>query len=366
MAFDLTELATEMQGIDPELSAQIAQDAAEWKAQGRDTNLDDDTPEQPSDRARDEQGRFTRPEPEGDKPDADPAGDTDDANPEKPDASQPTEKPPAKEEKADEPPKTESSRQDQGKDNRSKWAQEQERRGKTWQQINQEKAAIQAERDQFKLEREQFEAQQRSQAEQAQDEHGFTAAQYKAKAGEWETQARLKRQAQLDAESHGDYERSDRLQAQADELEKQAKLASERAAGMATTGPAATWARLSQDLPEAMQSGPLFDEIRKVIRADPKIMSDPHGPYRAAVIVGRRVLGETQAALQKSQGEAAKVPGLQKQVSELSARVKELTRLTSLEGDGGIITREGSEGRRFEDLSITEMEAELSSLLAGR
>jgi hypothetical protein len=352
MAFDLVELAKDAQGLDPELAAQMAQDADEWQKQGRDTDLDGDTPES-GDQTRDEHGRFTSQESEGDKPDADQAGDAAPANDEKPDASQPAEQLQAKEHSTEtKKDEAEKQQQEQGK---SKWAREQERKAKSWEELNNAK-------EQFRLEREQFEAQQKSVS--VKDEAGFTAAQYQDAAAKFASKAQAMRQRQLEAEARGDFEAAEKIESEADRHDTLAKNASERAGTLSATGPNAAWSRLAQDLPEALQrDSQMFSELRKAIRGNPSLMADPFGPYRAAVQIGRKALGETKAALSKAQADAAQVPKLSRQVEELTAKVRELTRLTSLEGEGGIMSREGSEGRRFEDLSIAEMESQLANLI---
>lgn len=358
MALDLLELAKEAQGIDPEIAAEMQRDAEAWKRQGRDTNLDDDTPEQ-TDRPRDENGRFTSQEQEG-KPDADQAGDADEAK-EGDDASQPTEKPQAL--KDGKPPtETETTKTDQQE--KSKWAREQERKGRTWDEINKSKSQVQQEREQLDLERKQWEAQRETLTGQVKDESGFTAAEYQQAAGNYTQRAQGLRRQQLEADARGDFDTADRLGNEAGKFETLATKAKERIDQLSATGPNAAWTRLGQDLPEALQAGsPLFAELRKTIRDNPKLLADPFGPYRVAVQIGRKTLETTQAQLAKATTESAKVPGLEKQVAELSAKVKELTRLTSLTGDGGTLVREGSSGQPFEDLSLEQMEAQLRPLM---
>ena len=82
------------------------------------------------------------------------------------------------------------AKQDKPKDQKSKFAQDQNRKTKTWEQINAEKEAIRAEREAVKREREEW-SKQREQSSVAdtnsfRDEKGYTAEDYEAAAKEFD------------------------------------------------------------------------------------------------------------------------------------------------------------------------------------
>ncbi len=86
--------------------------------------------------------------------------------------------------------KTEGDKPKAEKDKSSKFAQEQNRKAKTWEQINAEKEALKAEREAVKREREEW-LKQREQSKVAEtnsfrDEKGYTAEDYEAAAKEFE------------------------------------------------------------------------------------------------------------------------------------------------------------------------------------
>lgn len=241
----------------------------------------------------------------------------------------------------------------------SAWQKENERKARTWEGINATKAQLEADREQLKLEREALTAQQSQAQAQVRDAHGYTAEQYERAATTTTAKAeRLAKQA-LEAEQAGDFAKADQLHSQAGEAQTAAKAMQDRASGLKGGN---VWDRLKADLPEALQfNGPINVEIRKLLRGNPQLLGDPMGPYRAAVQVGRSVLQATEQKLATANVEAAKVPGLLKQIEELSARVKELQAATSLPGGGAAMSRGGSGGRKFEDLSVDEMERELQA-----
>jgi hypothetical protein len=353
-----------LQGADSEIEAAIAADEAQWKAQGR----SDTQGEAGNGPPRDDSGRFLpnrSASQDGEANDADRDGaeigaDGSDA------VAGPTTNSDQQATQTGSQGKGAETPPDPGKaegkpDNRSKFAKNAERLSRTWEGVNKEKAAIQAEREQFKLEREQFEAQTQAASVAARDTHGFTAADYERNSKLWQTAAANLTAQAIQAEAAGRLAEADELNAKAAEQQALAKAAQERAAGIkGGSGPKAVWERLAADLPEALQhNGPLNAELRAALRGNPQLMSDPMGPYRAAVMVGRKLLQATEAKLTAQTAEAAKVPGLLKQIAELSGKVKELQLATSIPGGGAAIHRSGSEGKRFEDMSLAEMEAEL-------
>lgn len=317
---------------------------------------------------RDATGRFTSAEPaEDEEPSEDaPRAGEDAAEVDKGSAEvkQSGEEKPAQQQpnpKDEQKPAKAAENQATAERSQTRWAKENERKANTWETINQTKAQLEQEREQFRIEREQFEAQQKAQPRTERDATGHTAQEYTAFAtGKKSEAARLTQQA-YEAEQKGDFDAADRLHEKAGRVAEMAQKAEERATALqGATGPSAVWARLATDLPEALKfQSDINTALRQTIRSNPQLMADPMGPYRAAVLVGRKVLETTQAKLKTSEAEAAKVPALQKQIAELTKQVAELTEQTSLQGDGAPLSREGTDSRSFGDLSIAEMEAQL-------
>jgi hypothetical protein len=375
-------------GLDPDIEAQMAADEAAWGESNRDargrftsTNEAGDTGESSQDgdvaradgddaergtrnaeRGIGEQGKAATNDNDGSEAKAKAAGKNGEA---KSTATQDGETPPAKAganeaakgdaTKGGEPPRA----------NSSAWARENERKAKTWEGINQTKAELAAEREQLKLEREQFTAQQQQTATPRRDEAGFSAVDYERHAKRFASSAQMFTAQAMEAEGRGDFATADRLNEKAAREQQLAEAAQQQAKALGSAnGPGAVWERLKADLPEALQfNGPINKELRATLRGNQALLADPLGPYRAAVLVGRKVLQETEGKLTAAQAEAAKVPGLQQKITELSARVQELQQATSLPGGGGTISRgQGSEGKAFADLSLEEMEQQLRVL----
>jgi hypothetical protein len=241
----------------------------------------------------------------------------------------------------------------------SAWAKEGQRKANTWAEINKTKTELATEREQFRLEREQFEAQQKNATETARDSQGYTATDYDRAARQFATATASFTQKAIEAEARGDFAAADEFNAKAAQNSDLARKAGERVAAL-RGGPSSTWKRLQEDLPEALEfNGPVNTELRALLRGNPKLLGDPVGPYRAAVLVGRKLLRAAEAERDTLKAEAVKVPGLSKQVAELSARLKELTEATSLTGSDAIMSR-GGNARNFADLSLEEMEAQLA------
>lgn len=338
----------------PEIEAAILADSARWKTEGRE-GLEEIAP-------RDDKGRFTSTEEAGkpadeQEPGAQRAG-AETKEGKASEAKGPATEQSDKQQQSSSAPK-ETAAADKAKG--SAWAKENERKAKTWEAINETKKAIEADREQLKIEREQFIAQQQSTRTLERDAHGFTAAQYEANGKRFAANAASYQQKAMEAETRGNLEEADQFTAKAEEETQLAKAAAQRAETLRGAGTSAVWQKLTADLPEAMQHGSqLNTELRALLRGNREFLGDQFGPYRAAVQIGRKVLQKTEADLAAAKAEAGKVPELQKQIAELSERVKELTRLTSLPGGGAATVREGSEGRKFEDMTLEQMEAELN------
>lgn len=370
-AATLEQSAAEANGLgtDPEIERQMAADEAEWaKAEAADSG-------------RNSKGQFSsnnaaragEEDAEGLPGDAEDPATANQSKAGKPAATEVTPKPAAGEQagkgegeavaKPEAKPEALQQQRPTAEETGSAWAKENARKSRTWEGINQTKAEIAAEKEQLRLEREQFVAQQQSASGRQTDADGYSAADYTRVGRTAAQKAEQFTQQAMEAEGRGDFTAADRLHAKAAEETQLAQVTQQRAAALAgASQPGAVWERLKADLPEALQfNGPINRELRGLLRSDPKLLGDPMGPYRAAVQVGRKVLQKTEAELATARVEAGKVPGLQKQIEELSSQVRVLQQATSLTGGGGTISRGGEDSKKFEDLSLEEMEAQLRS-----
>lgn len=170
-------------------------------------------------------------------------------------------------------------------------------------------------------------------------------------------------QAATNYDAKGQFQEADEARRIARGLtEQKARQAQQNSAG----GLEASWQQLRTDLPEMFDPrNPLNQQMRETLTGDPKLLGDAAGPYRAALKVGRQAIARLEADSAKYKAEADKLPGLQQRVSELTAKVQELERLTSL-GDGGGQNRGvGSRsGKTFAQMSTAEMEQSLENEFA--
>lgn len=267
------------------------------------------------------------------------------------------------------------------------------REARTWKTINEQKAVNEARAADLQARENQLAERERALATSApaaegnrngQGEQRFSAQEYLDAAQQFAAEAvQLENQART-LENAGRYDEADRAQAAATQrrnLEQQARGAATasarnqngngngngRPAGQApaqanggqsraTVEEAHTrnWATLKAELPELLNvNHPVNIETRAALQANPGLLADPAGPYRAAVIAGRKVLKSLEV-------EAAKVPDLTKQVDTLNKRVKELEALTAVPGGGGLPSdRLETGGVSFENLPADKREAQL-------
>lgn len=342
----------------PELEAAMAADAHLFKddplalakeGDGNDIEAagDDGGEERPTEPTRDEKGKF-RSAKESDRAGQDQAGK--DAG--KPEGSTTEETDPKAADQA--------NNNDKGKQS-SAWEKDRQRRDTSWKALNDEKSSFQREREQFEMERQQFKAQQETLSSQRTDEHGFTAAQYQTNAARFSDLANTRQQQAAEAERNGDFGRAEKLMAEAQQNANLGRLAGERAAALRGGGVADVWSALGQDLPEVRQHGSELNQaVIKALKGNPALMRDPMGPLRAAVQVGRATLLQQAEALKKANESAGKVPGLEKQVADLSAQLQELKAKTQLGGGRANLNRGGSDDD-FENWPLEKQENWLRS-----
>ena len=236
---------------------------------------------------------------------------------------------------------------------KSAYRKEIDRRERSWESLNKQKAEFQAQRDEFELQRKTLEARERHLATKAGAAklNGYTAEDYDAAAPKFEAQA-------LAFEQAGDFDKADQQRELAVKAREAAgQLRSRNPAGDGVTQ---AWQKLKSDLPEALNvQSPLNRELRALIQSRPDLLGDDAGPYRVAVLAGRKLVAQLE-------GEAAKVPELLKQVEALTAQNRELEQRVSIPGGGGSLNRGmGSERRNFASMSTAEQEDALNRELAG-
>lgn len=337
----------------PEIEAAIAADAALLEKADADGAADDG-------RSRDENGRYTG----ADKAKRAGQGEADEApeDAEGSPAAKPTETKDGQQQqqKPDAKAELKPEAKDSGKP-RSDWQRDNERKAKSWEGINQTKSELTREREQFDLERKQFEAQQAGARTGQRDEHGYTAAEYQRRSQQWTAQAQTLTQQAMQAEASNDFDAAERLQAQAQENARLGRLATQRAEALRGGGVNDVWKALGNDLPEAMQfDSEVNRQVRATLKGNAELLQSPLGPYRAAVIVGRQLLQAQGTELAKAKADALKVPGLEKQLAELTDQLQGLRQRTSLPGGGASLERGGGGERPFADLTLEEMERDLA------
>lgn len=243
---------------------------------------------------------------------------------------------------------------------KSAYRKEIDRRERSWESLNKQKAEFQAQRDEFELQRKTLEARERHLATKAGAAklNGYTAEDYDAAAPKFEAQA-------LAFEQAGDFDKADQQR----ELALKAREAAGqlRSRNPAGDGVTQAWQKLKSDLPEALNvQSPLNRELRALIQSRPDLLGDDAGPYRVAVLAGRKLVAQLESETAKLRGEAARVPELLKQVEALTAQNRELEQRVSIPGGGGSLNRGmGSERKNFASLTTAEQEDALNRELAG-
>lgn len=261
-----------------------------------------------------------------------------------------------------------------GEPAKSKFAQEQERRDKSWKALNEQKETFKQEQDRLKAEREQFQRErelfQKERDEKALESH-IPAEKFEAAAkAKTLTAEQLEFQADK-AEDSGDADKAKQLRKQAQRARVEAEQYQE-AAEQAKKNPPANLeavkaAREAQVKEWTLKAGIDFPEFAKanseegkmaaiflanLQKTDPDIAKHPKAIYFAA----------QQASLAF---QAARVPALNKviegqksKLSQMEARVKELEALTSPAG-GGTVVRQPAE-KSFMEMSAQEQAQHLA------
>lgn len=214
----------------------------------------------------------------------------------------------------------------------SRFAKERERQNKSWGELNTQKEALKRERDEFERQRQEY------QAELDKAEEGFSAETYEEAAKKFEEAGKLDLAEAARAKAKQLREHPDpKAQARKTRLE---------AAKKKTEDQTKEWAlKAGVDFPElAKDKSPLQMRVAQLFQEEPDLKAHPKGIYVAARIAN------LEAA-------AASVPGKDKELAQLRAKVSELEKLTSPGGEGGPTNLPGE--KPFEQMSGDEQLAQL-------
>ncbi|MDE2099808.1 MAG: hypothetical protein KGL39_21325 [Patescibacteria group bacterium] len=261
---------------------------------------------------------------------------------------------------------------DQGKG--SKYAQDLERRDRSWKALNTEKEAVAAERT--KLQQELEQGRRALQAERDQflaEREQANAANSPERYEQWaQTQAtkanQLKAAAQA-AEDEGDFEKAEKLKAAADQAQAYERLARNQAAELRRNPPPTDkqreerqkalnkeWTlKAATDFPEfGKKASPVQAEaiqfLQYISKQLPHLARMPELVYFAA----------ERAALKTA---ADRVPGLEKELTESKKRVAELEQLNNPTPTGGVQSLPGE--KSFTEMTPDEQFAALKAEAAG-
>lgn len=246
------------------------------------------------------------------------------------------ESPPKPKGDADGKGKTAPDAEGKGEAGKSRFARAQERLGRTWEDVNAAKAALQAEQDALKAARETL-AREREEfsAQRQQAEAEFQPDQYDAAAQKFEAE--------------GKFDLADLARAKAEELRRHPPApAADRTAAQRKE-----WAlKAGTEFPALTKANsPLQVRVAQLLQEEPDLKAHPKGLYLAARLADL----ETQAA-QARQAQAA-VTAKEQELVKLKERISELEGLTA-PGSGDGVTRLPA-SKPFEQLSGDEQLAEL-------
>lgn len=219
---------------------------------------------------------------------------------------------------------------------------ERRRLDQTWKQVQAEKDAIRQEREQIAQQRRQWEQQQR-QTPAAPKADGPTAADYEAIAADYEAEGKIALAQKAKAKAAELHKQEAATQQPAQTAgprerytpEEQKQMASEWSANLEKAG---------KENPDLTQEGtPLRTRVSELLRTHPELHTSGAGITLAVEIA-------------KAELKAKQADEWQAKVTELEAKVKELTELTAL--PSGHATP-ASKTAKFDDLSLDEQEAAL-------
>jgi len=203
-------------------------------------------------------------------------------------------------------PEAKAEKKAESKDKSSKFAQEQNRKAKTWEQINAEKEALKAEREAVRREREEW-SKQREQSKTAEtnsfrDEKGYTAEDYEAAAKEFDADGDSQLAKAARAKADGVRKAATERQQKAQQ-EKFAKAWSDSYARLSEKE---TWLK-DQNSPEYKRTVELLQKV-------PMLTSMPDGLVHAVELM------KLQDTASKAQSIEAENKALKEQLNKLQQK----------------------------------------------
>lgn len=239
--------------------------------------------------------------------------------------------------KADDAQAGKQGTEGQPKDAQSKFAREQARKAKTWEQINAEREQFRKEREAFQKEREEWsKGREQSQAqdlESFRDKKGFTAKDYEDAAKAFE--------------ADGEADKATLARQKAEEVRASAREAVEKQTAEKFSNEwKASFDRLSQQEPWLKDdNSPLNKRAVELLQQFPMLTRDAHGLSHAVAIVKL----EQKASLSEK---------LEAQVKDLTGQLEKLTKKTQI-GRGPATKTISSEAKPFEKMTLDEQRAHL-------
>lgn len=206
------------------------------------------------------------------------------------------------------------------------------RKDDSWEALNKQKDEHKAERDAFQKERDTFnaeKAQWQKQRDEAQAK--YKPEDYEAAAERWEAE--------------GKYDMADAARAQAKKLRENPPQTTQQVENNHDALAKQWWGKAMIDFPDVAKQGSAQHEaLKQFLGSEAEIAQHPKGLYYAARLIS-------------SESAAARVPVMEKELSQLRAKVKELESLTAPAGDGAAARLSGE--RSFDQLTDAEQFAQL-------
>lgn len=244
------------------------------------------------------------------------------------------------------PPEQAQATEPKPEEPKSKYAKEVERRERSWKALNEQKAAHEAAVAKFKAEQEAF---ARQQAEWQERQNKEAAPSYTAE--QCDEAAKLH-------EQQGEFKMAELLRAEAKRLRENAPAKPTPAGPKPLSEDAkASLTRVRTEFPEFSRPDTAeHAAFKQIVQQRPGLLEVEDGPYLVAQHIKLKLTADAHAQA------ASRVPSLEKQVAELTAKLKEQESLLAISGgDGAPVLPTGQ--RSFNDLTEAEMEAHLARTL---
>jgi hypothetical protein len=271
---------------------------------------------------------------------------------------------------------------------KTEFSKDQQRRDTSWKALNTEKERFRQEQETLRQEREQWQRQREQEAVKTAKSR-YTPEQYEQAAGQMAEQSKtLDLQAKgLDAEAakledEGKFKEAEKARAQAQELREKSiyqKQSAENAKAQAEhyrKNPDPTLQKVQERNQKALQHFTLEaakrwpDFAKEGGEVQQKVAAELQAAQKLGLDANENpALMYHAVRLVAAESSAARVPGLEKELGELKAKVKELQALTAPGGGTDSARRGEIPAKKFEEMSATEQAATLAQsagMLLGR